>query len=154
LKKDPVLKTTLNLYKKYTKAIHLILNEQEYFPEDITKLREIFITQMNEVLLIALDHHFDPDKFYAFLQGDYKNSKEYFNGVMDYVEERLENNTSYVIINEFLSNMLLILTKQIKDEYIKEVEQKLEKIGINPNTFIESNSQWEELQKSINKDSN
>ncbi|WKZ31319.1 MAG: hypothetical protein QY318_00915 [Candidatus Dojkabacteria bacterium] len=122
-------------YKKLSKACHFMLSRPEFYTEDIEPTRDTFLKGLNELLLVSLDHHFDAERLTKVSDLWGKDRVEFDKQAIKYIQESVENDKTYVIVNRYMAKMLVLFIASTREEFIDMVDDELERLGVDSETF-------------------
>lgn len=110
-----------------------MLSHGEFYVEDIEPTRDTFLNGLNELLLISMDHHFDSERLSKVSDHWGKDRVEFDKQAVKYIQESVENDKTYEIVNRYMAKMLVLFIASTREKCIDVVDDELERLGVDEN---------------------
>jgi len=133
----------MELYKKLSKVIVELFDSKELFGKERLELQNTLTKSITEILIIALDYNYKEEDLIELNHHMNKADGNKMILFTQYLENTLENEASYTILNKFLLDTVLNTIKNLSKEKLPIAEQILDKNNVSFDTMKKIQEKWE-----------
>lgn len=115
-------------HQKLAKAVSKLLESPQFITGDMEKVKNSFIDNLYSILQTAFDINITKEKLEDFLQKTQNNPTDTDNLV--FLTQLLEEDRTYILLNYFFSQFILLFVKNAKQEQKDAVWNVVKNEGI------------------------